>query len=60
PARTPDGEAAVMRRWVLQEHVWTKVLDESGFTHINVDVLPSSAEGPRTAATLLVTAVSRR
>ncbi|CAL9588003.1 hypothetical protein SUDANB145_05166 [Streptomyces sp. enrichment culture] len=60
PARTPDGEAAVMRRWVLQEHVWTQVLDESGFTQINVDVLPSSAEGPRTAATLLVTAVSRR
>jgi hypothetical protein len=44
-----------MRRWVLEEHVWTKVLDEAGFTGIDVDVLPA-AQGPRTARTLLVTA----
>ncbi|WP_309054008.1 class I SAM-dependent methyltransferase [Streptomyces sp.] len=60
PARTPDGEAAVLRRWVLREQVWTRVLDESGFTRVHVDVLPPAAEGPRSAATLLVTAVSRR
>ncbi|KND38779.1 methyltransferase domain-containing protein [Streptomyces stelliscabiei] len=55
PAKAPDGEAATMRRWVLQEHVWTKLLDEAGFTDITVDVLPATS-GPRTADTLLVTA----
>ncbi|WP_129307605.1 class I SAM-dependent methyltransferase [Streptomyces sp. L2] len=53
--RTPDGEPATMRRWVLQEQVWTKLLDEAGFTRISVEVLPRGT-GPRTADTLLVTA----
>lgn len=57
PAKTPAGEAAMMRRWVLQEQVWVKVLDEAGFTETVVETLPSTAEGPRTADTLLVTAV---
>lgn len=56
PAKTPDGEATTMRRWVLQEHVWTKLLDAAGFTNITVDVLPSATGGPRTADTLLVSA----
>ncbi|MBB5800144.1 class I SAM-dependent methyltransferase [Streptomyces caelestis] len=56
PAKRPDGEAATMRRWVLQEHVWTKALDAAGFTQIDVDVLPATGEGPRTAGTLLVSA----
>ncbi|NEE23021.1 class I SAM-dependent methyltransferase [Streptomyces sp. SID7499] len=56
PAKTPDGEATTMRRWVLQEHVWTKLLDEAGFTNIIVDVLPAATGGPRTADTLLVSA----
>lgn len=55
PARTPDGEATTMRRWVLQEQVWTKLLDEAGFAGIGVDVLPGR-EGPRAADALLVTA----
>lgn len=55
PARTPDGESTTMRRWVLQEHVWTKVLDQAGFTAIVVEELLAD-EGPRAAATLLVTA----
>ncbi|MFF8196746.1 class I SAM-dependent methyltransferase [Streptomyces bobili] len=54
PAKTPDGETTTMRRWVLQEHVWTKLLDEAGFTNITVDVLPATTGGPRTADTLLV------
>ncbi|MFE9248814.1 hypothetical protein [Streptomyces sp. NPDC007088] len=29
PAKTPDGEAATPRRWVLQEHVWTKALPDN-------------------------------
>ncbi|MFJ5111579.1 class I SAM-dependent methyltransferase [Streptomyces sp. NPDC088551] len=58
-AKTPEGGAATMRRWVLQEHVWVKVLDEAGFTRITVDVLPSAGAGPRTADTLLVTGVRR-
>jgi SAM-dependent methyltransferase len=56
PAKTPDGEATRMRRWVLQEHVWTKLLDEAGFTNITVDALPAATGGPRTADTLLVSA----
>jgi SAM-dependent methyltransferase len=56
PAKTPDGEAATMRRWVLQEHVWTKLLDAAGFTNISTDVLPATTGGPRTADTLLVSA----
>lgn len=56
PARTPDGEATTMRRWVLQEHVWTKLLDEAGFTDVSIDTLPTTADGPRAADTLLVTA----
>ncbi|MFF5860775.1 methyltransferase domain-containing protein [Streptomyces sp. NPDC012751] len=55
PAKTPEGEAATLRRWVLQEHVWTKILDEAGFTGIDINVLPA-ADGPRAARTLLVTA----
>ncbi|MCP9957880.1 methyltransferase domain-containing protein [Streptomyces sudanensis] len=55
PARTPDGEAATMRRWVLQEQVWTKLLDQAGFTRITVDVLPGGRQ-PRAADALLVTA----
>lgn len=54
PAKTPDGEAATMRRWVLQEHVWAKALDEAGFTLIQVTEVPAG-EGPRPAATLIVT-----
>ncbi|MGW4982995.1 class I SAM-dependent methyltransferase [Streptomyces mirabilis] len=56
PAKTPDGEEATMRRWVLQEHVWTKLLDEAGFTRITVDMLAATTDGPRTADTLMVSA----
>lgn len=56
-AKTPDGETVTMHRWVLQEHVWVKILDEAGFTGISADVLPAEADGPRAADTLLVTAV---
>ncbi|WP_405613683.1 methyltransferase domain-containing protein [Streptomyces sp. NBC_01508] len=59
PAKTPEGEAAVIRRWVLQEHVWTKILDEAGFTEITIDRLPAARNGPRIADTLLVTAFRR-
>lgn len=45
-----------MRRWVLQEQVWTKLLDEAGLTEITVNVLPAATEGTRTADTLLVSA----
>ncbi|TFI24813.1 hypothetical protein E4P36_22190 [Streptomyces sp. 4R-3d] len=55
-AKTPEGAAAVMRRWVLQGHVWRKILDKAGFTGITVDVLPATGNGPCTADTLLVTA----
>ncbi len=54
-AKTPDGAAATMRRWVLQEQVWTKLLDEAGFTRISAETLPGG-RGPRAADTLLVTA----
>ncbi|GAB2882873.1 class I SAM-dependent methyltransferase [Streptomyces mayteni] len=56
PAKGPDGRPTTMRRWVLQEHVWTKLLDEAGLTDATVDVLPASGEGPRNADTLLVAA----
>ncbi|MFI1049546.1 class I SAM-dependent methyltransferase [Streptomyces griseoruber] len=56
PAKTPDGEATTMRRWVLQEHVWVKLLDAAGFTNITTDLLPATTGGPRTADTLLVSA----
>ncbi len=44
-----------MRRWVLQEHVWTGLLDEAGFTRISVGLLPAG-QGPRAADTLLLSA----
>ncbi|MGA5820543.1 class I SAM-dependent methyltransferase [Kitasatospora sp. NPDC094028] len=56
PAHTPDGAPATMRRWVLQEHVWTKLLGEAGFTKISVDRLPPTAPSARAADTLLVCA----
>lgn len=59
PARTPDGEATTMRRWVLQEHAWTKVLDASGFTGISVDRVAPATSTPRSADTLVVTAARR-
>ncbi|MFG2638980.1 methyltransferase domain-containing protein [Streptomyces sp. NPDC048362] len=56
PAKTPDGEATTMRRWVLQEHVWTKLLDQAGYTNITADRLPAITGGPPTADTPLVSA----
>ncbi|WP_338146536.1 class I SAM-dependent methyltransferase [Streptomyces boncukensis] len=56
PAKTPDGEAATMRRWVLQEHVWTKLLGEAGFTEIGTGI-PFVDGGSRAASTLLVKAI---
>ncbi|MFE1879649.1 hypothetical protein [Streptomyces diastatochromogenes] len=56
PTRTPEGEATTTRRWVLQEHVWNKLLDEAGVTKITIDVLPAATDGPRTADALLVSA----
>ncbi|GAB2580440.1 hypothetical protein GCM10027168_11620 [Streptomyces capparidis] len=44
-----------MRRWVLAEHVWTKLLDEAGLTRITTEVLPARGDGPHAADTLLVT-----
>ncbi|MFH8991472.1 class I SAM-dependent methyltransferase [Streptomyces sp. NPDC017940] len=60
PAKTPEGEPASLRRWVLQEQVWVKALDEVGFTNIAVDVLPAGADGPQGADTLLVIANQQR
>ncbi|HBF84496.1 MAG TPA: SAM-dependent methyltransferase [Streptomyces sp.] len=57
PAKTPAGEVTTMRRWVLQEQVWTKVLYASGFTRITVERLPATTDMPRSADTLLVNAV---
>lgn len=56
PAKTPLGAEAFMNRWVLQEHVWMKALDEAGFTEITVQALPPGG-GPRAATTLLLTAL---
>ncbi|WP_409062440.1 methyltransferase domain-containing protein [Streptomyces sp. SYP-A7185] len=56
PAKTPEGKTAWLRRWVLQEQVWMKALDEAGFTNIAVDLLPAKSDGPRAADTLLVIA----
>ncbi|MFC9734362.1 class I SAM-dependent methyltransferase [Streptomyces roseolus] len=55
PAKTPQDTPTTMRRWVLQEHVWTKLLDQAGFTHIHTDELPAG-HSPRPATTLLITA----
>ncbi|MEU9662877.1 hypothetical protein [Streptomyces chartreusis] len=54
-AKTPDGEGTTVSRWVLEEHVWVKLLDQAGFTGIAAEVWPA-AEGPRMAATLMVAA----
>ena len=43
-----------MRRWVLQEHVWNKLLDQSGFTRIRIDLLPAETHELRDADTLLI------
>lgn len=56
PAKTPDGATTTMRRWVLQEHIWVKLLDQAGFASTEIEFLPASSGGPRTASTLLVTA----
>ncbi|MFF8675250.1 class I SAM-dependent methyltransferase [Streptomyces sp. NPDC015242] len=55
-ARTPDGEEATLHRWVLQGPVWAKALDAAGFATITVSTLPATGRGPRSAATLLVSA----
>ncbi|MEU6487284.1 class I SAM-dependent methyltransferase [Streptomyces sp. NPDC046887] len=54
PARTPEGGATTMRRWVLQEHVWAKALEEAGFAEVRTEVLAPRTDGPRSAATLVV------
>ncbi|WP_260608954.1 class I SAM-dependent methyltransferase [Streptomyces sp. WAC 01325] len=53
-AKTPDGKATTMARWVLEEQVWGKLLDRAGFTDLSVEVWPATSDGPRTAATLLM------
>ncbi|CAM5716081.1 class I SAM-dependent methyltransferase [Streptomyces californicus] len=40
-AKTPGGESATMYRWVLQEHVWAKLLEQAGFTGIRAAELPA-------------------
>lgn len=45
-----------IRRWVLQAPVRVKALDAAGFTGITVDTFPATSDGPRSAATLPVTA----
>jgi len=54
PATAPDGYATTMRRWVLQEQLWNKLLDKSGFTRIRIDLLPAATHAPRDASTLLI------
>ncbi|MEU5524890.1 hypothetical protein ABZ759_30595 [Streptomyces sp. NPDC047860] len=53
-AKTPDGEMVTTRRWVLQEHVWTKLFDEAGLTAITTGVRPAITDGLRSADTLPV------
>lgn len=53
-AKTPEGERASLRRWVLQEQVRGKALDEAGFTNVAFDVLPAKSDAPCAAGTLLV------
>ncbi|PJN36633.1 SAM-dependent methyltransferase [Streptomyces sp. CB02959] len=53
PARTPDGKAVTMRRWVLQKQVWTKMMSASGFTRISVEQLLGEAERRPTDAHLV-------
>lgn len=53
-ARTPDGEVAGMRRWVLQEQVWPNPR-RGGLHPISTQTLPGGT-GPRAADALLVTA----
>ncbi|MFD4571943.1 class I SAM-dependent methyltransferase [Streptomyces sp. NPDC058417] len=53
---TPDGVAATLPRWVLTERVWVGLLGRAGFTDVAVEAWPATAEGPRRAATLLVSA----
>ncbi|MFD5319638.1 class I SAM-dependent methyltransferase [Streptomyces sp. NPDC127098] len=55
-AKRPDGQPTTMRRWVLQEQVWTGLLVEAGLIDIAVDLLPALSERARTAGTLLVAA----
>ncbi|MEN2424326.1 class I SAM-dependent methyltransferase [Streptomyces rimosus] len=59
PAKQPDGTAATMPRWVLDTHVWTKALDNAGFTSITAEQLPAAAPGHRGANTLLLRAIRR-
>ncbi|MBK3647949.1 bifunctional 2-polyprenyl-6-hydroxyphenol methylase/3-demethylubiquinol 3-O-methyltransferase UbiG [Streptomyces sp. MBT33] len=54
-AKTQDGKAAWMPRWVLQAHAWIHLLDQAGFSGISVETWPAG-QGPRPAATLLVSA----
>ncbi len=60
PAKTAEGEMASLRRWVLQEQVWMKALDEAGFTNIAMDILLAESDGRRAADTLLVIADRQR
>lgn len=53
-AKTPNGKATTMARWVMKEQVWVKLLDHASFTDISVEVWLATNNGPRTAATLLV------
>ncbi|XIE81619.1 class I SAM-dependent methyltransferase [Streptomyces sp. SBR177] len=57
PAKTPDGTPATMTRWVLQEQLWSKLLEQAGFTQITAEELPAGP-GPRAAATLIMTAAT--
>lgn len=59
PARTPEGAAATMRRWVLQPQVWAKALDAAGFTAVSTERVAPAVPGGRSADTLLVRAVRR-
>ncbi|WP_407703983.1 class I SAM-dependent methyltransferase [Streptomyces smaragdinus] len=57
PAKLPDGSAATLSRWVLQAHVWAKLLKAVGLVDVTVEELPAVDGGP---GTLLVTASRHR
>ncbi|MBF4132902.1 SAM-dependent methyltransferase [Streptomyces albidoflavus] len=56
PARTPDGAAMSMPRWVLTASVWANALERAGFADVRTDVLPAAGDREHAAGTLLVTA----
>lgn len=60
PVRHTDGSRTTLLRWVLDAHVWDKLLTEAGFGDITTDTIRDAGSEQQPMATHLIRAIRTR